>query len=86
MPSTNQKVGGNGNFAGEGNNTLQVERNNNGNNVAEIQENNSISELSLPRLFEKTQASVVQITDSSESNLLDSRLGVVLFMITGGTS
>lgn len=45
------------------------------NNIAEAQENNSNSELSLPQLFENTQASVVQITDSSESNPLDSRLG-----------
>lgn len=45
------------------------------NNIAEAQENNSNSELSLPQLFENTQSSVVQITDSSESNPLDSRLG-----------
>jgi S1-C subfamily serine protease len=35
----------------------------------------SDSELSLPDLFEKVEKSVVQITDSSETNALDSRLG-----------
>lgn len=52
------------------------QKNGGDNNTAEaLDKNGSSALLSLPQLFEMTQKSVVQITDSSESNPSESRLG-----------
>ena len=73
LSSTNQKIAANGSLVADG--ISQKQENRNVMTGAQEQNNTNQEYLSLPQLFEKTQKSVVQITDSSESNPLESRLG-----------
>lgn len=77
IPSTNKEDDASSNFAADDDNISELKENNTGKNIAEAQQQNgsNLLLLSLPQLFEKTQKSVVQITDSSESNPSQSRLG-----------